>query len=356
MDVKVIASSHVGHDAEKGKFDEFSGKMLGLCNTEDNLKSLLYEDNAKAIRRSDIAKGEKDRRVFDHESFTLYFEELPKIVTIILDSLKTWTKSEKLSKFSDKYFSKDEELIYNKWIDLFKNKVGKILKDNGKVTTDKMLENIAEDYALNLKSVFSPVTVAYTTTYGEFNRAIGIMENYIAIKKSNDFDNKLSAILIEFFLKMKTLPYYDKTLSKINENISIFDYKEIEEYYGDVYSTKYTCSISGFCELLQNKNLTLKMSMLENKYYIPSIISDNKDLCELWFSDIMTLGNYPMATMVNISDMGTMDNYMDRVKNIKNNILVSEEEIVLKEIYKKYEHSLRIRIHPRVEEFIKIQK
>jgi len=356
MDVKVIASSHVGHDAEKGKFDEFSGKMLGLINTEDNLKTLMYEDSAKALRRSDIAKSEKERCVFNHESFTLYFEELPKIVSIILDSLKTWTKSEKLSKFSDKYFSKDEELIYNKWIDLFKNKVAKIFKDNGKVSTDKMLENIAEDYALNLKSVFSPVTIAYTTTYNEFNRAIGIMENYIAIKKSNDFENKLSAVLIEFVLKLKALPYYDKALSKTNEDISLFHYKEIEEYYGDVYSTKYTCSLSGLCELLLNRDITLKISISENEYFVPAIIADNKDLCELWMSDIMTLGNYPMATMVNVSDMGTLDTFISRVKDIKNSILVNENDVTIKEILNKYEHSLRIKIHPRVEELIKLQK
>ena len=93
MEVRVIASSHVGHEAEKGKFDEFSGKLIGLKNTPDNLKALMYEDNAKALRRSEISKKENDKRFFDHEHISLYFENLPKIVSIILDSEKCWTKT-----------------------------------------------------------------------------------------------------------------------------------------------------------------------------------------------------------------------------------------------------------------------
>jgi len=206
--------------------------------------------------------------------------------------------------------------------------------------------------------IFAAILVFVTAvlTVLHFILPIGIMENYIAIKKSNDFENKLSAVLIEFVLKLKALPYYDKALSKTNEDISLFHYKEIEEYYGDVYSTKYTCSLSGLCELLLNRDITLKISISENEYFVPAIIADNKDPCELWMSDIMTLGNYPMATMVNVSDMGTLDTFISRVKDIKNSILVNENDVTIKEILNKYEHSLRIKIHPRVEELIKLQK
>ena len=127
MDIKVIATTHIGHEAEKVKFDEFAGKMLGLVTTDDNLKTLMYEDNAKALRRSEMAKTCEDREVFSHENITLYFEDLPKIISILIDKELNVVKSEKLLKRSINCFSKDEEIIYNKWVDLLKNKIAKIM-------------------------------------------------------------------------------------------------------------------------------------------------------------------------------------------------------------------------------------
>lgn len=356
MDVKIIASTHISHEGEKGRFDDFSGKMVGLTNTPDNLKTLMFEDNAKAQRRSESAKIENNREYFNHESFTLYFEGLPKIISIIIDSGKTWVKSEKASRFNESYFSKDEELIYNKWIDLFKNKISKLYKDKGEVCTDKMLENMSVEYAVYLKSVFSPVTCAYTVTYGEFNRLIGVIENYIGIEKTNDFENKLSAALIEFVLKLKTLPYYDKSLAKVKDNIWLFTSNNIEEYYGDVYATSYKCSYECLSQLLQYKDIDTKASMLENEYYIPSIIADNKDLSELWVSDIMTLGNYPMASMLSINEMGTLDNFMHKLSDSVDNSIATEVGDAINETYKKYEYSLRLKMHARAEELIKLNK
>lgn len=352
MEVRVIASSHVGHEAEKGKFDEFSGKLIGLKNTPDNLKALMYEDNAKALRRSEIAKKEMDKAFFDHENITLYFENLPKIVSIILDSEKCWAKTEKDSKFTESYFSKDEELIYNKWVDLFKGRIAKIYKDKGQVCTDKMQENLAGEYAVYLKSIFTPVTAVYTVSYGDYNRTIALFENYIAKEKDSDLENKLSAILIEFVMKLKSLPYYDKDLSKSSDSLKVFNFNDVEEYFGDVYATTYSCSLVALSELLLNRDSNIQIKLTENEFYIPSIIAENNDLKELWLSDIMTLGNYPLSKKVIINEMSTIDTFINKVK--ENNI--NEINNINKDILDKYEYSLRLKIHKRAEELIKLKK
>lgn len=354
MDVRVIACSHVGYDGEKTKFDEFSGKMIGLTNTEDNLKTLMYEDNAKALRRSESAKKEFNRKCFDHESFTLYFEDMPKILSIIIDSQESWVKSEKISRFNALYLSKEEEVIYNKWIDLFKSKLAKIYKEKNKVSTDIMLTNLAESYAVYLKSVFSPVVVAYTTTYGEFNKLIGLLEDYIAIKKDNEFENKLSAIMIKFVMQMKSLPFYDKNLAKVNEKLTFTKNYNIEEYYGDVYAVSYRCSFLGLSEIILDKKCDYDIKNMENDYYVPAIIADNNDLKELWVSDLITLGNYPMATMLSINEKGTLDGFIDKYKmSLTGNYELLD---INKEILNKYEYSLRLKMHSRAEELIKLNK
>lgn len=355
MEVRVIASSHIGHEAEKQKFDEFSGKMLGLINKSDNLKTLMYEDNAKALRRSDMAKVNRDRSVFDHENITLYFEDLPKIISVILDSEKSWRKSEKDNKFTSTYFSKEEELIYNKWVDLFKGRIAKGFKDKNQVCTDKMLENLAEGYAIYLKSVFTPITATYTVSYGEYNRVIGVLENYIGKEKNNDFENKLSATLIEFVMKLKALVYYDKNLAKTSDQIKLFTKNNIEEYYGDVYSTSYKGSFECVSKLIQNRDINYQINLLEGEYYAPSIISENSDLKELWNSDIITLGNYPLATLFTINERGNLDDFILKYTKVKKEELLTEKTDVIKDVYNKYEYSLRLKMHKRAEELINLK-
>lgn len=355
MDVKIIACTHVGHEAEKNKYDDFSGKMVGVTNTPDNLKTLMYEDVDKAYRRSESSKSEGKRDYFNHECFTLYFEGLPKIVSVIIDSMKTFAKSEKASKFNELYLSREEEVIYNKWIDLFKNKLAKSMDAEGKVHTDIMLTNLAENYAVYLKSAFSPIVVAYTATYGEFNRLIGILENYVAEKKFGDFEDKLSRTLIEVVLKLKELPYYDKQLAKVKDKPQLFAGKDVEEYFGDVYSTNYKCSIECLSDLLVD-SVNYQIKTVENEYYVPSIIADNKDLTELWLSDIVTLGNYPLATLVSVSERGDFDEFATKLSRLEKNEITKEENDIAKEILSKYDYSLRLKTHARAEELLKYVK
>ena len=355
MDVKIIACTHVGYEAEKNKYDDFSGKMVGVTNTPDNLKTLMYEDVDKAYRRSDLSKNEGKREYFDHEYFTLYFEGLPKIVSIIIDSMKTCAKSEKSSRFNELYLSREEEVIYSKWIELFKSKIAKTMDAEGKVHTEKMLENLAENYAVYLKSAFSPVVAAYTVSYGEFNKLIGVLENLVSEKKFGDFDDKLSRTLIEIVLKLKELPYYDKQLSKVKGSLKLFEGKDVEEYFGDVYSTNYKCSIACLSDLLVD-NINYQIKSLENEYYVPSIIADNKDLSELWVSDIMTLGNYPLATLVSLSERGDLDSFISKLSRCEKNEISKEEHEVSKDVAKKYDYSLRLKTHPRAEELFKYVK
>ena len=130
----------------------------------------------------------------------------------------------------------------------------------------------------------------------------------------------------------------------------------IEEYYGDVYATSYKCSMVCLAELLNNKNVTNKAKLVEGEYFIPSIIAENKDLGELWSSDLVALGNYPMATIVEVNEMSTLDEFIGRMNVINNSNDIAEVKECTKEIFKKYEYSLRLKMHSRAEELMSLNK
>ena len=103
-------------------------------------------------------------------------------------------------------------------------------------------------------------------------------------------------------------------------------------------------------------SINYQIKTVENEYYVPSIIADNKDLTELWLSDIVTLGNYPLATLVSVSERGDFDEFATKLSRLEKNEITKEENDIAKEILSKYDYSLRLKTHSRAEELLKYVK
>lgn len=84
---------------------------------------------------------------------------------------------------------------------------------------------------------------------------------------------------------------------------------------------------------------------------MPPIISDNADLKEIWLSDLKMLkSNYPQGMLLNITEMGTLDNFVLKMYERKCTFAQLEINQITAETAKKYENALRIKVHPRAEE------
>ena len=92
------------------------------------------------------------------------------------------------------------------------------------------------------------------------------------------------------------------------------------------------------------------MSLTENEYYVPPIIRDNDDLVAIWLSDIKSIGNYPQGTLLKITEMGTLDNFILKMYERKCTFAQLEINQITSATLKKYENALRIKVHPRAEE------
>lgn len=360
MEVKVIASTHYDYVAKKEDFDKLSGKAAGICYMSEGFNEVFNEDIIKTERRIALTKNNGHHSVYDHESFSLYFEGIPKIIAMVLHNEKVYTTSEKSGRYTVLHATNDEQLIFDKWVELFKNKIAKMYKnDYPTVFTDKKIEKLAYENARYLTSVFTPTKLMYTTTYRQLNVLIGLIDSYIKEPKTNDFEMKVAEHLSELVDKLKGLPYYDKKLSENfkNRKLSLFSENNIEEYYGDVYATTYKASLNSFAQAQRHRTLNYSIKILENEYYIPPIIADNPDMVELWLSDIKSLGNsYPQASMVEVKEMGTLDNFILKLKERKCFVAQLEINRLTNDILKKYEYALRLKLHPRAEEMIKYTK
>ena len=361
MEIKILASTNVGYVAEKKDFDIFGGRSAGVCYMADTMETLLNEDIAKTERRVKQTKAGGHHSVYEHNTFSMYLDGVPKIVAMIINNEKQYSTSEKSGRYTKMSLSDKEQIMYTKWLDIFKNRIEKLYaKDYPSFFTPSRIEKLAQENARYLTSVFTPVSLVYTTNYRQFNYLISFMEKFIAKDNKSNFEKRVSESLEEFVEKLKELPYYDETLTKNEKSraLSLFAGEgRVEEYFGDVYATTYNASFAELAQAQRHRTINYNMKVLEGQFYVPEILKDSESFVELWLSDLKELAdNYPQATLLEINEMGTLDAFALKLKERKCTFAQLEINNVCNEVLKKYVHALRIKVHPRVEEMIAYTK
>lgn len=361
MEIKVIASTNFGYVAEKKEFDNLSGKSAGVCYMPATFDELMEELDSKTEKRVNQTKLSGHHSVFDHNNITMYLDNVPKIIAMIINNEKQYTTSEKSARYTKMKLSSKEQLVYDKWIELFKNRIAKKYKsDYPEFFTDSRIEKLAQENARYVISVFTPTSLVYTTTYRQLNYLISFMEKQLSKENKTKFELSLDPYLREFVDGLKNTGYFDEGLSN-NEKcraLSLFaDDREVEEYFGDVYATSYKASFAELAQSQRHRTIDYSMNVLDGEYYIPPIIRDSPDLCELWISDIRSLGDiYPQATLLKVKERGNMDAFILKMKERKCTFAQLEINQITNETLKKYVHALRIKVHPRAEEIIEYTK
>lgn len=360
MKVSLIATTQMGRVASKEDFDNFSGKSAGVCYMSSSFDELLDEDINKTLRRIDQTKSSGHHSVYDHNSLSLYLEDVPKIIAMIINNEKQYTTSEKSARYTKMNLTQKEQLMYNKWLDIFKNKIAKKYKeDYPTFFTDAKIEKLAQENARYLISVFTPTCMVYTTTYRQLNYLISFIDRQLAKVNKTPFEEALNGYLEEFVNSLKELPYYDQKLSQNEKSrsLSLFAIDDkLEEYFGDVYATSYKASFAELAQAQRHRTISYSMNVLEGEYYIPPIIKDSEAMVELWLSDLNEVGGYPQATLLQVFEMGTLDTFILKMKERKCTFAQLEINQITNETLKKYEYALKLKTHHRAEELMNYTK
>lgn len=354
MDIEVIASTHAGYTADKNDYDMFSGRMAGVCYMSSTFAELQKEDSAKTIKRINLTKSNGHHSVYDHESITMYLNDIPKVLAMVINNEHQYTTSEKSARYTKMTLTQGEQTLYNKWLEIFKNRIlKKYASDYPQFFTPNRIEKLAQENARYLISVFTPTSMVYTTTYRQLNYLVAFLNDYINKPNKNTFESKLAGVMQEFVEKLKGTKFIDEKLSVNDKNrhLSLFaNGLECEEYFGDVYCTTYLASFAELAQAQRHRTINYQMSLTENEYYVPPIIRDNDDLVAIWLSDIKSIGNYPQGTLLKITEMGTLDNFILKMYERKCTFAQLEINQITSATLKKYENALRIKVHPRAEE------
>lgn len=309
MKIEVVGSTKVGYKMSKDEAIDFSGKEAGICYLPDNLEKLLNEDEEKTLKRANRTLKSGHHSVFGHPNYNLSLEGIPKILAMILNNEKIYNTSEKSARYTKMEPSKEEKELYEKWIEIYKQKISAKYPEIDK----KRVEKLAQENARYLISVFTPATVmGYTVNFCQLNYTIHWFEDYIEKEEDNNFSEKLKPVLKEFINQLKDLEVDELNSDLKNRKISLFaQRKDRKEEFGENYCTTYLASFAQLAQAQRHRTLIYEMSLLEEpQYYIPPIIRGT-DLEKEWLKDISSLEEfYPQGMLVKVNERGTLENFI----------------------------------------------
>lgn len=308
MKTKVIASTKVGYVLPKEEALDFSGKSAGICYLPDTLETLFAEPAEKTERRVNGNLQSGHHSVFGHATYNLSFEGIPKILAMILNNEKIYNTSEKSARYTKMEPSEKEKVLYEKWIEIYKQVISKEYPN----FDEKKVQKLAQENARYLISVFTPATsMEYTVSFEQLNFIISWFEDYIDEEPETRFSVQLKSAMKEF---LESLP--DLKVEKLNPRmkgtkLSLFAKRERKEEFGENYCTTYLASFAQLAQAQRHRTLSYEMSLLEKpKYCVPKIIKGT-ELEEEWLKDISSLEDYyPQGMLVKVNERGTVENFV----------------------------------------------
>lgn len=355
MKIKIIASTKENYTATKNDFDMFSGKNAGVCYLSKTFDDLINEAPEKTQKRIEQTKINGHHSVYDHNSVSLYLEDIPKALALVINNEKMYTTSEKSARYTKMVIDEDANSLYTKWMEIFKEEISnKYALKYPEFFTPNKITKLAQENARYLISVFTPTSLVYTTTYRQLNYLYSFMQNEINNDNSNKFYKMLKPAMIDFCKAIKNMPYYDENLTRNEKTreLSLFAKSPVKEYFGDVYATSYLGAFAQLGQAQRHRTLSYNIELLNiPTYYVPPIIKSNNNLIEEWQNDCLSqTKTFPQGMLVNINEMGTLDNFVLKMMERKCTYAQLEINNQTTETLNKYIHNLELENHPRLEE------
>ena len=300
-----------------------SGKIAGVCYDKEGFSHLQKESVEKTKKRVAMTLNNGHHSVYDHISISLNIKNIPKILAMVINNEHQYTTSEKSARYTkivaddSGIITEAEVMLYEKWIDIFKEKIKELYSSE---FNDSKVEKLAQENARYLVTVFMPTEMIYSTSLRQINYIAIWFKVYMSKDNKNDFEEKLSKYMSEFISELERLNLLNEALMKNDKfrTISLFgtNLDKNKDYFSNIYETTYKASFAYFAQAQRHRTLDYKMQILKNKeYFIPPITEDDKELVSEWLNDMDIVSSvYPQGELVLITESGKYEDFILKCK------------------------------------------
>ena len=324
MKMQILPNSFLKNDGtiDKENLELLSGHIAGICYSEEGYNGIIQEEETKTLKRLQNTFDNYHFSVHGHIHITLYIENIPKLLAMVLNNEKEYNTSEKSARYTpidtdleeDSVISKQEAELYTKWKKIFSDE---IKKEYGDIFTERKIKTLSQENARYMVTVFMPTKMVYTTSFRQLNDLVAMMKKFIIENEnSNNYKNKLTIYMKEFIKCLDNLNLIeeklcanpkDRSLSFFNDNLD-----KKEEYFGDVYCTNYKVTPACLAQAHRHRTLHYQMKRLDNKeYFIPEILQDKHIIKNEWIRDIESVSDvFPQGELIEVNECGEYDNFI----------------------------------------------
>ena len=291
----------------------FTQNFARVCYSKYGWNELLKEDFNEGLIDGRVLPS-KHHSVFEHIWFNFYLDSIPKIGAMVLNNEKQYVTSEKSARYTQmKELEPEQKELYDKWMEKLIPGIDKIYPNISPEKKELAVKKLAQENARYMTSVFTPTKMGYTVNLRQLNFLIDEFQKG-KIFHSGDLENRLIPILQDFANKTNSLKI--KGLEhKTDKKLSLFSDRNVEEHFGDVYSTSYLMSFAGLAQAQRHRTINYHISNgtdigSENGFFIPAII-ENAGLENEWMSDLKKVAKYdfPQAQLLKINERGIIEDF-----------------------------------------------
>lgn len=306
MKIRCIASTQLGYQMTKEDALSLGGKAAGVCYMAGDITDILLEEEAKTKKRISLTLNSGHHSVYEHSTYNLYLEGIPKILAMILNNEREYVTSEKSARYTKMKVEGKEKELYEKWTE----KLKKIIKFTYPMMKDVEVNKKAMENARYFISVFTPATnMMYSVNLRQINYILHWCKDYIKNEETNSFTFKVKEVLQEFVEQMQFLYIPELATPENSRTLSLFDKKkEHKEHWGETYCTTYLGSFAQLAQAHRHRTIGYTMAIPEKTvFYVPDIVKAGEQT-EEWLADMESVkSNYPQGMCVRICETGTYD-------------------------------------------------
>lgn len=311
----ILVSRDKHREYEPKEMQIIGGQAAGFCYlSEDYMEDGIY-NNESSMRRANNTVKSGHHSLFDHGSIGIELKYIPKILAMILNSTEYYTTSEQSGRRTKMNPDTQLELdIYNKWVKILEKKV----MDLGiPGITEKDANKLALENARGMTSVFTLISMEFTTTYRQFNYLGQWLRGLVSDlnERPNKFNLRLAKYCEELATHVEEIAKgfvvdnkggYIQFLPRQHGLPAIQDACKI----GNTYEITYYSSFSSLAQLQRHRTIHYEMDFsgdIPGEYgcYTPIIIRGDKELEQEWENDFKALADqFPQCTLVKVREEG----------------------------------------------------
>ncbi len=314
MNIAVVASTKANHNLSLNQALAIAGQNAAVCYMKGTHADNMREPEEASIARALKAVKDGHHSIFDHIKYSFDMIKFPKILAMILNNQKIYDSSEKSARYTQMKddVSDVERALYDKWLQIFKNRIFSI---DPKIDEQKIIK-LAQENARYLTSVFTPTELVHTLSIRQINYLRHRVKIFVSARYVNDFIESIKPYMQEF-LRLTDFLHIEGLNDGKGCRLAFFDYDEHrDEEFGQSYCIKYSGSWTQIAQGQRHRTTDIRVNFINSslpsnlRHYLPPMLAGTP-YEDLWYIAMDSVDHlHPQGGLVSVVERGKHEDFI----------------------------------------------